>query len=89
MIVCWVLFLIATTVGAVGGIGYWHSKGEQDEILEVAVERGWNRFGIIDPANLRPGDVDHGEAPWEKYRLKEKYRNAAGPRRLGATRGLA
>ena len=59
MIVCWVLFTLASLVGLVGGVGYLHYQGELDGLSALSGEGGENPFAVLErihPRTLHPGD---------------------------------
>ena len=53
IIVCWVLFALASIVGLVGGVGYLHYQGELEGFTELSVESGENRYAVLERIHLR------------------------------------
>ena len=76
MIVCWVLFALASFVATGAGIEYKHHEAKKDDILDTATAQGFNVFDVIDPPKVKPGDVLQMERPWDLYQLADDYRAA-------------
>ena len=49
MIVCWVLFALASLASMVGGVGYWHYQGEIQSMRELPPETEVNPFADLIP----------------------------------------
>ena len=76
MIVCWILFGLASIVAVGTTIEASRNESLMEAILESATKQGLNVYEVIDPPNVEPGDVVHMERPWELFKFADDYRVA-------------